>query len=131
MIWACTGALPATVIAVDTTTLLQLEEEADENDLAQRLSREWLASRISEHGRHYLRPALVHELWHRPEVSTQWRCGVLITMRDGEQVLSLLDVLPHSFGRLSDDLSPSEKRAIAKHMNSGNVRAVKEWDDAS
>lgn len=122
--------LPATVIAVDTTTLLHLEEEAAKHDLSQRSSREWLASRISGHGRHYLRPSLVHQLAHRPEVNPQWRCEVLITMRDGEQVLSLLDVLPNSFERLSDDLSPSEKRAIANHMNWGKVRTVKEWDDA-
>jgi hypothetical protein len=125
-----TSTLPATVIRVDTITVLDLEGEADEHDLSQRLSREWLASRISGNGPHYLRPSLVHQLSHRPDANPQWRCEVLITMRDGEQVLSILDVLPQSFERLSDDLSPSEKRTIAKHMNSGKVRAVKEWDDA-
>lgn len=45
----------------------------------------------------FLFPALVQRLTHRPEMPLQWRCQQPLTVRTGEQIWGLLDVLPATF----------------------------------
>lgn len=65
--------------------------------LSQRLLPAWLEENVAATGLHYLWPGLWHRLSHRPEVSLHLRCELLLQLRDGEQVRSLLDILPGDF----------------------------------
>jgi hypothetical protein len=42
-------------------------------------------------------------------VSPQWRCELLLTVLTGEQILSLLDVLPATFDKLPETLDAASK----------------------
>ncbi len=72
---------------------------------------------------HYLVPTLVHQL--RPEVSPQWRCQLLLTVRTGEQIWGLLDVLPETFDKLPETLDTGSRKDIVCRIE----RAVtqREW----
>lgn len=96
---ACDGPVPRVVKAAGTAALPALEEKAARLGLSQRLPLEWLAENIAPAGRHYLWPGILHRLSHRPEVSPHLRCELLLQVRDGEQVLSLLDVMPRIWSR--------------------------------
>src|SRR4051794_2584780 len=89
--------LPRQVKVVDSSTLLGLERKAAVLRLSQRLLPAWLSSRLEPSGSHYLWPAIWHRLGHRPEISPHLRCELLLLLRDGEQVLGLLDVLLPDF----------------------------------
>jgi len=115
------------VKATDSPTLLGLEENAFGLGLSQRLLPDWLAENIDHSGSHYLRAALWHRLSHRPEVSPHLRCELLLQLRDGEQVLSLLDVMPQDF----EVLQPVSDRhlLLAVHRLMATARPVREWDE--
>ncbi|AWW35323.1 hypothetical protein [Streptomyces cadmiisoli] len=100
-----TAVLPRTIRAVYTDRLLLLEEEAARLGFSQRLPVDWLREHAQAAAVHYLFPAMEHRLSHRPEVSPQWRCELLLTVRTGEEVLSLLDVPPAVFQGLPETLS--------------------------
>ncbi|MFE7116215.1 hypothetical protein ACFU99_12435 [Streptomyces sp. NPDC057654] len=119
------SALPRTIRAVDTDHLLDLEREAAACGLSQRLPVDWLSEHAAAAGTHYLFPVLVHQLRHRPEVSPQWRCQLLLTVSTGEQILSLLDVLPATFDRIPATLDASSKTRIARRME--GAMSVREW----
>ncbi|MET8629172.1 hypothetical protein ABZW30_36485 [Kitasatospora sp. NPDC004669] len=117
-------ALPREVKALDTPALLRLEERALDLGLSQRLDPGWVRANAAPDGRHYLRPALWHGLTHRPELPGQLRCAVLLAVRTGEHVRSLLDVLPEDFAALPRAVPGEEglRRAPA-----GGLRSVREW----
>ncbi|MET7747669.1 hypothetical protein [Micromonospora sp. NPDC005367] len=52
----------------------------------------WLSEHAAIEAVHYLRPVFVHPPGRRPEFSPHWRCMLLLTMRDGQEVFSLVDV---------------------------------------
>ncbi|WP_030410259.1 hypothetical protein [Streptomyces sp. NRRL S-1448] len=127
-------ALPRTVRAVDTAQLLALEQEAATCGFSQRLPVDWLQEHLAAEATHYLLPTLVHQLRHRPEVSPQWRCQVLLWVRTGEQaeqveqvepVWGLLDVLPDTFDKIPETLSPEFKKDIAGRME--HAVTQREW----
>ncbi|MFI1869959.1 hypothetical protein [Streptomyces jumonjinensis] len=120
-----TAVLPRAIRAVDTEQLMLLEEEAARLGFSQRLPVEWLREHTAVGAVHCLFPALEHRLSHRPEVSPQWRCELLLTVRTGEEVLSLLDVLPITFQGLPETLDASAKAAIAARME--GALSVREW----
>ncbi|CBG75860.1 hypothetical protein F3K40_41895 [Streptomyces sp. LBUM 1478] len=120
-----TAALPRTIRAIDTERLLLLEEEAARAEFSQRLPVDWLREHTGAAAVHYLFPMMEHRLSHRPEVSPQWRCRLLLTVRTGEEVLSLLDVLPATFHALSETLDAAAKTDIASRMET--APAVREW----
>jgi hypothetical protein len=122
-----TAVLPRTIRAVDTERLLWLEEEAARLGFSQRLPVDWLREHAAATAVHYLIPMLVHQLSHRPEVSPQWRCELLMTVRTGEEIRSLLDVLPATFQGLPESLDAAAKTEIADRMN----RAIsqREWTE--
>ncbi|MFF2130876.1 hypothetical protein ACFVW1_37055 [Streptomyces olivochromogenes] len=120
-----TAVLARTIRAVDTERLLFLEEEAARLGFSQRLPVDWLREQAAVAAVHYLFPVLEHRLSHRPEVSPQWRCELLLTVRTGEEVLSLLDVLPATFQGLPETLGATAKTDIAARMK--GALSVREW----
>ncbi|MET8170181.1 hypothetical protein ABZT34_39120 [Streptomyces sp. NPDC005329] len=120
-----TTVLPRTIRAVDTERLLLLEEEAARLGFSQRLPADWLREHAGAEAVHYLFPAMEHRLTHRPDVPPQWRCELLLTVRTGDEVLSLLDVLPATFQELPETLGAAAKSDIAARMK--RALAVREW----
>ena len=121
------SGVPQTVKAVDTTQLIDLDEEAQRRGLNRNHGAGWLAVHAAESATHYLWPVLVHKLEHRPEVSPHWRCALLLTVRDGQQIVSLLDVLPMSFDSLPETLDATTKREIASTLNDGGLISQAQW----
>ena len=110
------------MIQVTTPELLALEQEAADIDLSQRVPVGDLAKHLDPNGRHYLRPALAHTLSHRPDVSPQWRCEVLLAMVDGNTALSLLDVLPQTFISTGSPVAEGEADVHAALASSPSIR---------
>ncbi|MGV9268238.1 hypothetical protein ACWDRR_26645 [Kitasatospora sp. NPDC003701] len=125
--------LPREVKAVDTVTLLGLEERAGELALNQRLDPAWVRARAAPDGTHYLWPALWHSLSHRPDLPRQLRCELLLALHTGEHVTSLLDMLPEDFTPLARVTSREEGLRASGLLN--RVPSVREWqlreDEAS
>ncbi|WP_433178976.1 hypothetical protein [Actinoallomurus sp. CA-150999] len=119
--------VPCEVKVIDTASLLALEETAMECGLSQRLPPVWVAENVAE-GHHYLRPALWHELSHRPTLPRQLRCFLLVRLRTGEQVQSLLDVLPDDFSPLPKVTSRDEAMRVAELLDS--AQSVAEWEQS-
>ncbi|GAA3795920.1 hypothetical protein ACFS5L_33130 [Streptomyces phyllanthi] len=76
-------------------------------------------------GTHYLWPALWNSLLHRPDVPRQLRCELLITLRAGERVMSLLDVLPDDFTPLPRVTSREEGTQVSELLD--RAPSVREW----
>ncbi|MFC9501814.1 hypothetical protein [Streptomyces sp. NPDC056982] len=111
-----TPTLPRTVRAVDTAQLLDLAQEAAMHGFSQRLPVDWLQENLAAEATHYLFPTLVQHLRHRPEVPLQWRCQQLLTVRTGEQIWGLLDVLPGTFDKISETLDAASKKEIVSRI---------------
>lgn len=79
---------------------------------SQRLPVDWLQAHLAVEATHHLFPTLVQRLRHRPEVPLQWRCQQLLTVRTGEQVRGLLDVLPDTFDKIPETLDAESKKDI-------------------
>jgi hypothetical protein len=120
-----TAVLPRTIRAIGTPELLRLEGEAADCGFSQRLSVDWLRRHVPEDAVHYLFPMFEHRLEHRPAVSPQWRCQLLLSVRTGEQLLSLLDVRPAAFEELPETLDAPAKSEIAARMD--RASSVREW----
>ncbi|MBB2914820.1 hypothetical protein FHS43_006132 [Streptosporangium becharense] len=120
--------IPRTVKAVSTAQLIYLDEEARACELNRQHGAGWLAEHADPEATHYLWPALVHRLNHRPEHSPHWRCMLLLTLRDGQEVFSMLDVLPAAFDRLAESLDRETKTRIARRLL-GSMQTVAEWSE--
>ncbi|MCI4066165.1 hypothetical protein MRQ36_27900 [Micromonospora sp. R77] len=119
--------VPRTVKAVDTSELIRLDAEAIECGLNRNHGVGWLLEFADSTAVHYLWPVLVHRLRHRPEFSPHWRCMLLLTVRDGQQVLSLLDVLPASFEGLPETLDGATKTDIVLRLEHGGLLTQAQW----
>ncbi|MFD5466481.1 hypothetical protein ACFWIQ_27150 [Kitasatospora sp. NPDC127059] len=122
-------ALPGDLMAVDTPALLRLAERAADFGLSQRPDPAWLRTHAAPDGRHYLRAARWHALAHRPELPSRLRCDLVLELRTGEQLLSLLDVLPEDFARLSAVTSRDEGLPVARLLGGGGLRSVREFEE--
>lgn len=120
-----TSPLPRTVRAVDTDQLLHLEREAATYGFSQRLPVGWLREHLAVDAKHYLFPALEHWLRHRPQVSPQWRCQLLLTVTTGEQILGLLDVLPSAFEEIPETLDVASKEEVVRRIE--HAVTLREW----
>ncbi|MEU4495580.1 hypothetical protein AB0F96_19520 [Streptomyces sp. NPDC023998] len=111
----------------ENTSLRNQEEEAARLGFSRRLPVDWLREHVAATAVHYLFPTLVHQLSHRPEVSPQWRCELLMTVRTGEEIRGLLDVLPATFRGLPETLDAAAKTEVADRIN----RAIsqREWTE--
>ncbi|CAM5487307.1 hypothetical protein [Streptomyces abikoensis] len=112
-----TAEPPRTIRAVSTEQLLVLEGEATALGFSRRLSVEWVREHAAAAGTHYLFPLFPHYLRHRPEVSPQWRCHLLLTVVTGEEVTSLLDVRPDTFRALPETLTSAEKTDVRGRLD--------------
>lgn len=95
------------------------------HSFSQRLPVDWLRERLAAEATHYLFPTRVQRLTHRPETPLQWRCRQLLTVRVGEQILGLLDVLPDALGELPETLDTASKKDIVSRME--YAVTVREW----
>lgn len=66
-----------------------------------------------------------HSLSHRPDVPRQLRCELLITLRAGDRVMSLLDVLPDAFTPLPRVTSREEGMQVSQLFD--RAPSVREW----
>ncbi|MFD8081550.1 hypothetical protein ACFV4F_07615 [Kitasatospora sp. NPDC059722] len=117
--------LPREVKVIDTASLLGLEARACELGLSQRLDPLWVKANAASDGSHYLWPALWNSLSHRPDVPRQLRCELLIALRTGDRVMSLLDVLPDDFAPLPKVTSRDEGMRVSELLNRSPT--VREW----
>ncbi|MFD7616668.1 hypothetical protein [Streptomyces sp. NPDC059802] len=122
-----TPPLPRTVRAVDTAQLLDLAQEAAMHGFSQRLPVDWLQEHLAAEATHYLFPTLVQRLTHRPKVPLQWRCQQLLTVRTGEQIWGLLDVLPGTFDKIPETLDTASKKDIVSRIE--HAVTVREWSE--
>ncbi|MDA0563979.1 hypothetical protein LG943_06510 [Streptomonospora sp. S1-112] len=109
--------LPREVKVIDSASLLRLEERAGVLSLNQCLDPAWVRANTAPEGTHYLWPALWHGLSHRPDVPRHLRCELLITLRGGDRVLSLLDVLPDDFAPLPRVASRAEGMRVRQMLD--------------
>lgn len=119
--------VPRTVKVVGTSELIRLDAEAIGCGLNRNHGAGWLEKFADPEAVHYLWPVLVHRAGHRPEVSPHWRCMLLLTVRDGQQLFSLLDVLPASFAALPDTLDPATKTEIAHRLERDGLPTQAQW----
>ncbi|MEU3558560.1 hypothetical protein [Kitasatospora sp. NPDC006786] len=117
--------VPRELKVLDTTSLIRLEERACELGLNQRLDPVWVQANAASNGTHYLWPALWNSLPHRPGIPRQIRCELLITLRSGDRVMSLLDVLPGGFAPLARVTSRAEGMQVSQLLDSSP--SVREW----
>ncbi|MFD7232813.1 hypothetical protein [Streptomyces sp. NPDC059881] len=117
--------VPRELKVLDTASLVRLEERACELSLNQRLDPAWVQANAAPDGTHYLWPALWNSLPHRPGISRQIRCELLITLHAGDRVMSLLDVLPDDFAPLPRVTSRDEDMEVSRLLDSSP--SVKEW----
>lgn len=124
-------ALPRLVKVVNSATLLELERVAARLSLNQRLDVTWLEAVVSAAGGHYLWPALWNVHPHRadPELVRHLRCELLLRLRGGEQVRSLLDMRMADFDPLPAVRSRAEGMQVASLLNS--VPTVGQWQRES
>ncbi|MGS2617638.1 hypothetical protein ACVCAH_24405 [Micromonospora sp. LZ34] len=121
------SGVPRTVKAVDTSELIRLDAEAIECGLNRNHGAGWLVEFADPEAVHYLRPVLVHRAAHQPEFSPHWRCMLLLTVRDGQQVFSLLDVMPASFEDLPETLNAATKAEITHRLEHGGLLTQAQW----
>ncbi|MFJ4126322.1 hypothetical protein ACIP3U_34000 [[Kitasatospora] papulosa] len=117
--------LPRELKAIDSASLFRLEERACDLGLSQRLDPAWVRANAAPDGTHYLWPALWHTLSHRPDVSRHLRWELLITLRTGDLVLSLLDVIPDDFAPLPKVTSREEGMQVRRLLD--RAPSVREW----
>jgi hypothetical protein len=117
--------LPRELKAVDSASLFRLEERACDLGMSQRLDPAWVQANTAPDGAHYLWPALWHSLSHRPDLPRQLRCELLITLRAGDRVRSLLDVLPDDFSPLPKVTSREEGMQVSQLFD--RAPSVREW----
>ena len=118
--------VPRELKVVDTVALLRLEEVALRLHLSQRLPAAWVVENANPEGRHYLWPAFWHTLSHRPDVPDHLRCELLLQLRTGDRVRSLLDVFLVDFDPLVKVTSCDEGRRVSHLLNT--ELTVREWD---
>ncbi|MER8039904.1 hypothetical protein [Streptomyces hydrogenans] len=109
--------VPREVKAVDTASLLALEERAYALRLNSRSDPALLRAHVAPGGTHYLWPALWNGPAHRSDVPRQLRCEVLIALRTGERVVGWLDVLPDDFAPLPRVTSRAVGREVARLLD--------------
>ncbi|MGN9796368.1 hypothetical protein ACTMTU_35545 [Streptomyces sp. OZ13] len=117
--------LPREVKVIDTASLIRLEERACELSLNQRLDPAWVMANAAPDGAHYVWPALWNSLSHRPDMPRQLRCELLITLRAGDRVMSLLDVLPDDFTPLPRVTSRDDGMRVSELLD--RAPSVREW----
>ncbi|MER5204735.1 hypothetical protein [Streptomyces sp. NPDC002825] len=118
-------SLPHEVKVIDSASLFRLGERAGDLGLSRRLDPEWLRANAAPDGNHYLWPALWHTLSHRPDVPCHVRWELLITLRTGDRVVSLLDAIPDDFTPLPKVTSREEGMQVRRLLD--EAPSVRDW----
>ncbi|WP_406080908.1 hypothetical protein [Micromonospora sp. NBC_00858] len=121
------SSVPRTVKAIDAAELMRLDDEARDHGFNCHHGAGWLAANADLSTVHYLRPAMVHDAGRRPEFSPHWRCMLLLRVRDGQEVFSLLDIWPASFDQLPESLDAATKSAISYRLQFGGLLTQAQW----
>ncbi|MCG7523379.1 hypothetical protein MHW47_02820 [Streptomyces sp. OfavH-34-F] len=117
--------LPREVKVIDSASLFRLEERAEVLGLSQRLDPTWVRANVAPGDTHYLWPAMWHTLSHRPDVPDHVRWELLIALRTGGRVVSMLDVIPDDFVPLPKVTSREEGMQVRQLLD--RSPSVREW----
>ncbi|MER7672010.1 hypothetical protein ABTY61_26630 [Kitasatospora sp. NPDC096128] len=113
--------------ALDTDAVSALHEEAGRLRLGRGGSSPWLQAHLAPGGPHYLFPDPADYCWPDPEAGRRWwECRMLLTMIDGEQVSSMLAVLPETFTTLPSTVPRFRQRRLA-HVARATERDTSLW----
>ena len=120
--------VPRTAKVVNASTLVGLDDEARSHGFNRHHEPGWLVANADMFAQHYLYPFMVHCADHRPEFSPHWRCMLLLRMRDGQEVFSLLDIWPPTFMQIPESLTIREKTELAHRLEGGGLPTAAEWE---
>ncbi|MEY9876927.1 hypothetical protein ABH931_006440 [Streptacidiphilus sp. MAP12-33] len=112
---------------LDNDAVFALHEEAGRLRLGLGGSSPWLQAHLAPGGPHYLLPDPADHYWPDPEAGRRWwQCRMLLTMIDGEQVTSMLAVLPETFIALPSTVPRFRQRHLA-HIARATERDTGLW----
>ncbi|MCP2329465.1 hypothetical protein HDA40_007972 [Hamadaea flava] len=105
--------------ALDSISICALHEEAERLRLGLGKGGPWLKAHLDPDGIHYLVPDPASYYWPgRPNGRggeiRWWQCTALLRMYDGEQVSSMIAVLPETFTALPSSLPSREQRRLVR-----------------
>ncbi|BCJ75624.1 hypothetical protein CS0771_51680 [Catellatospora sp. IY07-71] len=117
--------------ALDTGTVCALHEEAAQLRLGLGTGGPWLRRHLHPDGVHYLVPDPASYYWPgRADGSGDairwWQCTALLRMYDGEQVSSMVAVMPETFTALPRNL-PRHRQARLVHLARATERDTYLW----
>ncbi len=117
--------------ALDTDAVCALYEEAERLRLGLGKGGPWLRAHLDPHGVHYLVPDPADYYWPgrsngRGGEIRWWQCTVLLRMYDGEQVSSMIAVLPETFVALPSNL-PRRRQLRLVHLVRATERDTYLW----
>ncbi|MGI5284720.1 hypothetical protein ACQEVF_15470 [Nonomuraea polychroma] len=109
--------------ALDTNAVCALYEEAGRSRLGLGKGGPWLRAHLDPDGVHYLVPDPASYYWPgnsdgRGGKIRWWQCTGLLRMFDGEQVSSMLAVLPETFTALPSTLPRKEQLRLVRRARS-------------
>jgi hypothetical protein len=100
--------------ALDSEAVLALHEEAGRLRLGLGKGGPWMRAHLDSTATHYLFPDPADYYWPDPAAGRNWwQCRLLLRMADGEQVTSILAVLPDTFLALPSTVPPLRQRRLA------------------
>jgi hypothetical protein len=118
-------ALPAEahiLKALDTDAICALYEEAGRLRLGLGKGGPWLRAHLDPDGVHYLVPDPASYYWPGTQSSRGeirwWQCTALLRMSDGEQVSSMVAVLPETFAALPSTLPRKQQLRLVHRVRS-------------
>ncbi|MGW9423894.1 hypothetical protein ACWGSU_21370 [Streptomyces koyangensis] len=107
---------------LDTETICALHDEARRLRLGLGGGEPWLRAHLDRDGVHHLLPDPAAYYWPGTPVGDTpigwWQCTALLRMRDGEQVRTMVAVLPESFTALPSTLSRRQQLRLAHRARS-------------
>ncbi|QES53038.1 hypothetical protein DEJ51_01150 [Streptomyces venezuelae] len=117
--------------ALDTEGVCALNDEAHRLRLGLGGSGSWLRAHLAPDGVHYLLPDPADYYWPgNPDSSgggiRWWQCTMLLRMRDGEQVASMVAVLPGTFAALPSTV-PRRRQLRLAHVVRSVERDTSQW----
>lgn len=109
--------------ALDTESICALHDEARRLRLGLGTGGSWLRGHLARDGVHYLLPDPAVHYWPgnpngRGGSIEWWQCTALLQMYDGQQVSSMIAVLPETFAALASTLPRREQLRLVHRVRS-------------